>query len=243
MIEIIILLSSLSGMAFGIHGIFMIYSNRKEIKEHFGIFFSYHNSAVLLFFFAVIFIFFSILTGLNLSADLVRINTQITFKYLSSHFPKHLSTAILEEFFFRILLFSSLINITENKFLLIVITSLIFSSFHNPESLLYFFSYFLGGVMYGYSFLKFQTILVPIGIHFSWNFIQAAIFGYPVTGVASKGILLLSINPDIVFNGGDQGPEGSVLGIVIRLFLVVIIFLLQPIKSNYKFLKLEKIKT
>lgn len=51
--------------------------------------------------------------------------------------------------------------------------------------------------MYGYAFVKFQSIWVPIAIHFSWNFIQGAVFGFPVSGMPSEGILPLEITPDM----------------------------------------------
>ena len=90
--------------------------------------------------------------------------------------------------------------------------------------------------MYGYSYVKFQKILVPIGIHFFWNFIQGTVFGYPVSGNPSEGYFFLTITPDIVFNGGVQGPEGSIVGIVSRVMVILMIYVLPYNRKNNEFL-------
>jgi hypothetical protein len=58
----------------------------------------------------------------------------------------------------------------------------------------------------GYAFVKFQTILVPIGIGFSWNFVQGAVFGSPVSGVVFDGLFSMTIIPREVSSGGSLGP-------------------------------------
>ena len=94
--------------------------------------------------------------------------------------------------------------------------------------------------MYGYAFLKFQTVWVPIAIHFFWNFIQGPVLGLPVSGMEQEGLLRLEIVPDMFFNGGDQGPEGSILGILLRLVIILMIYLIPAVSGNHEFLKFKE---
>jgi uncharacterized protein len=122
----------------------------------------------------------------------------------------------------------------------LVLTALLFSFAHFPDNYLEVLSYFFGGIMYGYAFLKFQTVWVPIAIHFFWNFIQGPVLGFPVSGTEREGLLKLEIVPDMFFNGGDQGPEGSVLGILLRLVIMLTIFLIPRVSENQGFLKFKE---
>jgi len=228
----------ITSLVIGMRGLFLYYINRQNIKEILGFDFSLKILGILLFLFIVIFTIFSLLTYLNIHLDLIRVDLHYSFKTLGSEVIGFISGAFLEEFFFRALLFLSLIQLIKYNSVLVIVTSILFSTFHFPENFLHFTSYFLGGVIYGYSFIKFQNFLFPVWIHFSWNFIQGAIFGYPVSGVISEGIFSLSITPDTIFNGGDQGPEGSFSGIILRLFIVLMIYAFPYKSSKKKFLKI-----
>ncbi|NHE58630.1 CPBP family intramembrane glutamic endopeptidase [Cyclobacterium plantarum] len=160
------------------------------------------------------------------------------YKILFYQIPKNLSTAILEEFIFRILFFTSLIHYIVNRNVLIILSALIFCLYHFPANSILFVSYFLAGIMYGYSFVKFQSILIPIGLHFSWNFVQGAMFGYPVSGDYSVGFLNINLVPSDVYNGGIHGPEGSILGLGVRLAIIFFIYVFPPSLENHEFLRL-----
>ena len=137
-------------------------------------------------------------------------------------------------------IFSSLLYFTNKKAAALVLTAFLFSFAHFPDNYLEVLSYFLGGIMYGYAFLKFQTVWIPIAIHFFWNFIQGPVLGFPVSGMEREGLLKLEIVPDMFFNGGDQGPEGSVLGILLRLVIILMIYLIPKGSENHGFLKFKE---
>lgn len=226
------------GFALGARGIYLFYINRSEAKSIFGLGISWKITTLLLLFFIFVLLLFFSLTYVNILFDLVQIKNSGDFNSLVTALFPNLSTAILEEAFFRLLLFCSLVKLIKSKTLIVLLVSVLFSAFHLPECFLSFISYFLAGVVYGYSYVKFKNILIPVGLHFSWNFIQGAVFGYPVTANASNGFFELSIVPDLFFNGGHQGPEGSVAGIVIRMLIVLFIYLHPYSPENKKFLEI-----
>jgi membrane protease YdiL (CAAX protease family) len=59
-------------------------------------------------------------------------------------------------------------------------------------------------------------LALPIGLHFGWNFVQAQIFGFPLSGLAypSEIVSLLRIDQGgpSVWTGGAFGPEGGLIG-------------------------------
>ena len=237
--EIIAVSGFLVGCPLCLRGMYLFYANRNEVKSVFGIEISGKLIKAWVLFFGAILLLFISLTYINIIFDKVAVTRSGNFYALLTGFVTHLSTAVLEEFFFRLLLFCSLVEFVKSKTLILVIVSVLFSVFHFPETTLTFSSYFLGGLMYGYAYLKFKNILVAVAIHFSWNFIQGTVFGYPVTGTRSDGVFELSIIPNLFFNGGDQGPEASMMGILVRILIVIIIYLYPYSSTNEKFLRLS----
>lgn len=237
--EIIAVSGFLVGCALGLRGMYLFYINRNEVKSVFGIEISRQViKAWILYFVAILLLFFS-LTYLNVFLKKITVTESWNFYPLIAGFIPNLSTAVFEELFFRLLLFCSLVEFVKSRTLIVIIVSVLFAVFHFPETTLTFLSYFLGGVMYGYAYLKFKNILVPIAIHFSWNFIPGTVFGYPVTGTRSDGVLELSIIPDLFYNGGSQGPETSFVGILFRILIILIIYLYPYSSTNEKFLRLS----
>lgn len=217
---------------------FVIYKNRIFLREIIGMYF-FRNFSINLFFFIFIFILFSLFTLINVYYGYIVINNVINFNKIFLLIPVYLSVAIIEEFVFRIFIFSSLIHFVYKENNLIIISSFLFAIYHFPNSGLHFSSYFLGGIMYGYSFVKFQSILVPIGLHFSWNYVQGAIFGYAVSGNESEGMLSLHLIPNDLLNGGIHGPEGSIIGVFMRLLVILFIYFIPYKGVNKLFLKFD----
>ncbi|MFC4870258.1 CPBP family intramembrane glutamic endopeptidase [Negadavirga shengliensis] len=155
---------------------------------------------------------------------------------VASRFPDPLAVSLYEEFIFRALMFSSLVTLTPDRRVLLGVSSLIFCLAHFPSDIATFVSYFVGGLVYGYAFLKFQSLWVPVGIHFAWNFFQGQVFGFPVSGIPSYGLLSTSIAPDAYLNGGEIGPEGSMVGVLARLIILSWLFLSPAMQENDSFL-------
>jgi membrane protease YdiL (CAAX protease family) len=159
--------------------------------------------------------------------------------------PKIFISAFVQELIFRILIFIALIYLTGNKLNVLILSSVIFCLVHAPSGLIGTLSYFLAGLMYGLTFLKFKSIWAATGLHFTWNYFQGAIFGFPVSNGFSNGFFNLKIENNWIWNGGEIGPEGSALGVLCRILIIIIIFLLANecgIKKSEKFLDIKKIE-
>ncbi|HBN04898.1 MAG TPA: hypothetical protein DD434_03790 [Bacteroidales bacterium] len=82
--------------------------------------------------------------------------------------------ALLEEYFFRVALQTSMINLFRNKFIGIFLTSILFSLIH--FQLFSFFPRVIMGMFLGYLYVLSKNVLVPIVYHFFNNLI--IVMGY-----------------------------------------------------------------
>lgn len=76
----------------------------------------------------------------------------------------------------------------------------------------------VASVMLAAGYVLTGELAIPIGVHVSWNAVQGAVYGFPVSGV-DFGLSLLAIRqrgPDVL-TGGAFGPEAGVLGVVASL--------------------------
>jgi membrane protease YdiL (CAAX protease family) len=72
----------------------------------------------------------------------------------------------------------------------------------------------LAGVLLAAGYALTGELAIPLGLHFSWNFAQGVLFGFPVSGLR-LGVAVIETReagPDLV-TGGRFGPEAGLLGI------------------------------
>jgi membrane protease YdiL (CAAX protease family) len=104
----------------------------------------------------------------------------------------------------------------------IVATSLFWGLAHifNPNaSLISALNVTLAGLLFAYAYLISEHLWLPIAFHFSWNFAEGAIFGYPVSGFQiDNSILQPAIDGPKAITGGLFGPEG---GLVVLFAILV----------------------
>lgn len=157
---------------------------------------------------------------------------------------KGIAAAFTEELIYRGLFYLGVLFIYPNKLLALFISSICIAFMHSgTNSTIDHFSDFIAGIMYGVAFLKYKSIWASIGLHFSWNFFQS-FFGFPVSGQLNKGLFHTNISDSFIFNGGEFGPEKSVIGISLMLIFIIIIllhthYLRDIIKKDKTFLNLE----
>ena len=75
------------------------------------------------------------------------------------------------------------------------------------------------GLFFGLGYVLTGQIALPIGLHFTWNFVQGNIFGFPVSGRithATSLFLTQESGPDL-WTGGAFGPEAGLLGLLAAL--------------------------
>jgi membrane protease YdiL (CAAX protease family) len=71
------------------------------------------------------------------------------------------------------------------------------------------------GVLLALGLLLTGRLAVPIGMHITWNFFQASVFGFAVSGVAHFRTTFIATDetgPDL-WTGGVFGPEAGLLGL------------------------------
>jgi membrane protease YdiL (CAAX protease family) len=129
--------------------------------------------------------------------------------------------AAFEEVLFRAFL---LINISEGLhnekiskkqalWIAAILTSIIFGLAHlgNPHpSWVAALNIFFSGIMISLGLIYDGELALPIGLHFSWNFFQGVIFGFPISGTLSPAnlIQIQQLGPQFA-TGGDFGPEAA----------------------------------
>lgn len=133
-----------------------------------------------------------------------------------------------EELVYRIILLSVLIKFLKKPWLAVLLTSVVFGWMHatnDHATLLSVISNGLGGVMYGIAFVGTRKIWLPWALHFAWNYVQATILGFPLSGFEVEGILNLNLLDDTWLSGGLYGPEGGIVGISFRFVVIGLIIL------------------
>jgi hypothetical protein len=84
---------------------------------------------------------------------------------------------------------------------------------------------FFAGLMLCIGFIYSKQAALSIGLHFTWNFFQGVIFGFPISGTISPANLM-RINqqgPELL-TGGSFGPEAGLVGLAAMLlgsFLII----------------------
>ena len=82
-------------------------------------------------------------------------------------------------------------------------------------------------------FLLTGRLGMSIGMHFSWNFIQSAVFGFANSGNIAKGALLKIEVTDNPITGGAFGPEGSTILLVLGAIAIAYIYFWKK-RNNLK---------
>lgn len=108
-----------------------------------------------------------------------------------------------------------------NKFLAMVIASLIFSAMHLPNpniGIFPLFNLFLAGLLLGASYLYTRNLWFPIFLHTAWNWLQGSVLGYEVSGIkVFPSLLQLRLPEENLINGGHFGFEGSIICTILMI--------------------------
>lgn len=135
-----------------------------------------------------------------------------------------LIVAFVEEMLFRGYILRNLM-ISFNKYVALIISSLLFSLMHgfNPNiNLFSFFDLFLASILLGLSYVYTKNLWFPIALHFSWNLFQSFL-GFNVSGKDVYSIIEFKIIEKNLLNGGDFGFEGSILSIITEIIFILLI--------------------
>lgn len=134
--------------------------------------------------------------------------------------------AFSEELVFRGYILDSLLESFPNKWVALIISSVLFAAFHFTSPgihTLAFVNLFLAGLLLGVNYLYTRNLWFSFFFHLSWNFFQGPILGFRVSGLIFPSLLVTEPKGDLFITGGDFGLEESILTTVtafIAFFLV-----------------------
>lgn len=148
-----------------------------------------------------------------------------------------LSLAILEEVFFRAIIY----RIVKEKWGLnwaLILSSLLFGLMHitnDNMSLQSLISIIAGGLLLGILYSYRERIWLPISVHYGWNLAQV-VLGINLSGTDSfseSSLFNTNMNGPTVITGGEFGIENS----IIAIFLVSILFSIYYLLTKRRRLK------
>lgn len=113
--------------------------------------------------------------------------------------------------------------------IIFIVSSIIFALLHGTNtgiSLIALLNLILIGLLFSYMYYKSGNIWMPIGYHITWNYFQGNVFGFPVSGTKTQGLITTTYENRNIFNGGKFGPEGGIIvtGIILLGFLFAVWF-------------------
>lgn len=131
--------------------------------------------------------------------------------------------AVGEEIIFRGFIFR-MIDQRFSTWVALLVSALIFGFVHytNPNGTIWASVAIAieAGLMLAMAYKCTNSLFFPIGIHWTWNFSQGNVFGFPVSGTSVDNTLITpAISGNELLTGGEFGPEASVNAAVIGLLL------------------------
>jgi membrane protease YdiL (CAAX protease family) len=133
--------------------------------------------------------------------------------------------SIIDETVMRGMLISGLaLALGGRRIAAVLVAAILFGlthAFFEGASALSVISNSLGGVMYGLAFVLTGRIWLGVGLHFTWNFVQGPILGFILSGhpVPGAPLHIDDLGP-VWLTGGAYGPEGGIVGIGFRFFVI-----------------------
>lgn len=99
-----------------------------------------------------------------------------------------------------------------------VISSSMFGLFHmfNPNaSLTSTLNIIFIGFLLGQGYVLTRELAIPIGLHLTWNFFLGYVFGFPVSGGASRAaVIAIEQGGPEIWTGGAFGPEAGIVALI-----------------------------
>lgn len=149
-----------------------------------------------------------------------------------------LLVGVVEEVIFRGILFR-LITDKWNIAVGLTTSSLLFGLAHlgNPGATLWaaLAIALASGWLFGMAYAYHQTIWVPIGMHWAWNYLEGGVFGCAVSGTPLdyRPLITPKISGTDLLSGGAFGPEASIICVAIGIGISIVYTMLY-IKKRKK---------
>ena len=80
------------------------------------------------------------------------------------------------------------------------------------------------GWLFGIAYAYHQTIWVPIGMHWAWNYLEGGVFGCAVSGTPLdyRPLITPKISGTDLLSGGAFGPEASIICVAIGIGISIV---------------------
>ncbi len=108
----------------------------------------------------------------------------------------------------------------------LVASSVVFATLHsfNPNATPVAISFLVvAGLVLALGYFVTGRLWLPIAFHWSWNFAQGPLFGFPVSGLPGDSLLAVTPVGPAWATGGAFGPEAGCVGLAAELVVAAII--------------------
>jgi len=161
-----------------------------------------------------------------------------------SHFRRFiLQDFVQAKFAWLVIVFTFLAGI-KLVWLAIAFTSLFFASAHlgNPNAnYISVLNTALAGIWFGTAYLKTRNLWFVFGLHLTWNWVQGAFLGLPVSGITeltTAPLFRVSEFGAKQITGGDYGIEGGISCTIAIIASTILIWFLPFLKPTEEMLAL-----
>lgn len=91
------------------------------------------------------------------------------------------------------------------------------------------------GFMLGIAMYATNSIMFSIGIHITWNWVQGAVYGIPVSGMVSEEHVFKTtfLGSNSLVTGGEFGAEASLSCLIVLALISVILYLFGKKKGRF----------
>jgi len=165
------------------------------------------------------------------------VNVELDVASQLSWLSLFLLVGVVEEVIFRGILFR-LIADKWNIAVGLTTSSLLFGLAHlgNPGATLWaaLAIALASGWLFGMAYAYHQTIWVPVGMHWAWNYLEGGVFGCAVSGTPLdyRPLITPRISGTDLLSGGAFGPETSIICVAIGIGISIVYTMLYVKKKK-----------
>ncbi|MGZ5247201.1 MAG: CPBP family intramembrane glutamic endopeptidase [Flavitalea sp.] len=145
------------------------------------------------------------------------------------------SVAVAEEFLFRGFIFQRLRSSTGIWIAQLLIAGyFLLTHMGNPgmtnsTKMLGSINIFIASIMFGFAFIRTNTLIMPIAMHFMANWVQGTLLGFGVSGNEQASLMKpVFSNAPQWLTGGSFGLEASVPGLVCVIVTTLLLYRWKP---------------